>query len=1129
MIGSSEVLPADWIAAYPPPRSLPLDQEALRIYERAYYIGIQTEKEGDPPVSFTTAMAALLVGEDDTSRWFAQQAERFGPNSRKVFDEKNIKPEIQQRAAQQTGQPSSVHLSSDKHLLTSSARAVLQNAEDWAQRVGGSDIGVRHLVASYVLNPPPYHRSQMQEWGFKESGWRPVFFDWVAQRFTWEAWTDVSQRPAPTRGLPAFDQVQAKGSSLAWPGDTSAMRILEQAARDHARRDDRWLRLQTVLYALVETAKEDETVRAAVKPLWDAIQAVEGNYRQTLSKYYLRPSSDGEHQVPFSELDISPRVLNVLETARELAAASLVHRSRDPEGEVKAGPLHLAGALLSRRVDGEEELAALGLNSQTLRVNLVLHAKKQAESEEVWREMLGEEETLLVGRPVDLNSDEPEAVVRLDENWQFDPLAIRPDVEAFAALLASTNLQPPLSIGLFGPWGSGKTTFLKRLRQAVDRRTTEEKQSGGSLRSAYVSNVVHVEFNAWHYAEDALVSSLINTIFRALSAFIKDEQLVAGKKWSEQKLSALESTKRNVEAAEARKRSALAAVAGRELDLAKERKKAAESTTKLQTVVGAAWEVAKNELRKSNVVKNSGVLEAFGDTVKSADELRARLESIRNRPGRMLNDLGWLRTILFAGLVLVLPPVMGWLVGKTLRMGQFGQLLSSVTALLSVVGLWARAATGAMTKVDNAVAKVAEAYNEKVLSATKVKEAQEQLNAARATADTVAAGLEAARSELGRAQIEVTNAALPAQMLRLVTNRGEDMSYKKELTTFSLARADLETLSAILRDQRGEATSSTGIARAVDRVILYIDDLDRCKPEDVVRVLQMTHMLLAFELFVVVVAVDARWVEEALTRGYPWLEKRDEHTARQGTHSLDAPVEHGTMGVSPQDYLEKIFQIAFWLEPMTASRAASYLASLVRSPLRDAGNYTNTEPAVAQTDGEPTPSSGKIEITALELDYMRALAAYVGPSPRRVKRLVNAYRLIKARMSDAQLGTFLTDRASQVGGLRSGPYQIVICLLVIGTGAQSETSEIIKELAEWDPKATFDDVIKRFEGRNHPDWKMAARVIETLMRTQKSKDVSELRGWARKVGRFLLHGPSEELHLTNVSPMRLPQQPKNEL
>jgi hypothetical protein len=164
--------------------------------------------------------------------------------------------------------------------------------------------------------------------------------------------------------------------------------------------------------------------------------------------------------------------------------------------------------------------------------------------------------------------------------------------------------------------------------------------------------------------------------------------------------------------------------------------------------------------------------------------------------------------------------------------------------------------------------------------------------------------------------------------------------------------------------------------------------------------------------------------------------------------------------------------------------------------------------------------SGKIEITALELDYMRALAAYVGPSPRRVKRLVNAYRLIKARMSDAQLNAFLTDRPAQ----GDGPYQIVIGLLVIGTGSQVEAAQILKELAEWDPRGKYEDVIERFKQRNHPDWTVAARVIETLMRTQRAKDVSELRGWARKVGRFLLHRPIEELHLVTPMPIPTPQE-----
>ena len=42
---------------------------------------------------------------------------------------------------------------------------------------------------------------------------------------------------------------------------------------------------------------------------------------------------------------------------------------------------------------------------------------------------------------------------------------------------------------------------------------------------------------------------------------------------------------------------------------------------------------------------------------------------------------------------------------------------------------------------------------------------------------------------------------------------------------------------------------------------------------------------------------------------------------------------------------------------------------------------------------------------------------------------------------------------------------------------------------------------------------MASKVIEILMQTQKAKGVSELRGWARIVGRFLLNAPTSDLRM----------------
>jgi len=289
-------------------------------------------------------------------------------------------------------------------------------------------------------------------------------------------------------------------------------------------------------------------------------------------------------------------------------------------------------------------------------------------------------------------------------------------------------------------------------------------------------------------------------------------------------------------------------------------------------------------------------------------------------------------------------------------------------------------------------------------------------------------------------------------------------------------------------------------------VVLYIDDLDRCRPEDVVRVLQVVHMLLAFELFAVVIAVDARWVEECLKQSYKWL-------APAGASAMAIVTDaEASARITPQDYLEKIFQISFWLEPMTAARGAEYLKSLVRASRRVTSVIAGTAGPLVETQTRATPTDvGRIDILPIELDYMRALAANIGPSPRRVKRLVNSYRLLKARLSDPRLRDFVTDRKSEDGSLRSGPYQLAIGLLVIGTGARIHAAHILTELAERDPRDGLDKVIDAFRERRHPDWIMSAQVLETLMRTQRTTDASELRGWARKVGRFLLQGSTEYL------------------
>ena len=102
--------------------------------------------------------------------------------------------------------------------------------------------------------------------------------------------------------------------------------------------------------------------------------------------------------------------------------------------------------------------------------------------------------------------------------------------------------------------------------------------------------------------------------------------------------------------------------------------------------------------------------------------------------------------------------------------------------------------------------------------------------------------------------------------------------------------------------------TSTEPTPDVHRIVLYIDDLDRCPPAIVVKVLQAVHLLLAFPLFVVVVAVDARWLAKSLEQHYGEL------LSTTRPPSDPAPVPDGARSPAPRWRAPR---------PMTTSRRSS--------------------------------------------------------------------------------------------------------------------------------------------------------------------------------------------------------------
>ena len=92
-----------------------------------------------------------------------------------------------------------------------------------------------------------------------------------------------------------------------------------------------------------------------------------------------------------------------------------------------------------------------------------------------------------------------------------DQLGIDPEARALARLVVDDDVVPPLSIGLLGDWGSGKSFYMDRVRHHV----SELVGTSGCVRG-----VAHVHFNAWHACDEqlwpALVRELLGTLHNEL-------------------------------------------------------------------------------------------------------------------------------------------------------------------------------------------------------------------------------------------------------------------------------------------------------------------------------------------------------------------------------------------------------------------------------------------------------------------------------------------------------------------------------------------------------------------------------------------------------------------------------------
>jgi hypothetical protein len=198
--------------------------------------------------------------------------------------------------------------------------------------------------------------------------------------------------------------------------------------------------------------------------------------------------------------------------------------------------------------------------------------------------------------------------------------------------------------------------------------------------------------------------------------------------------------------------------------------------------------------------------------------------------------------------------------------------------------------------------------------------------------------------EEGRKLLHVIAGALGGLLLKTTTTLNS--SEIRELSD----RYDDERFLIREKQIRLRAHFAELLGRATDggqhRLVFFIDDLDRCVPEQVLRVLEALKLFLNMPGCVYVLGVDRTALEASIRHRYQGIE------------------------VSEAEYLDKIVQLPFTIPPIAASAIERFVTVLLPETLQD---------------------------------VVPDLVECLGENPRQVKRFVNTF-LLNHELADEMLG-----------------------------------------------------------------------------------------------------------------------------
>lgn len=597
-----------------------------------------------------------------------------------------------------------------------------------------------------------------------------------------------------------------------------------------------------------------------------------------------------------------------------------------------------------------------------------------------------------------------------------DHFKINSDITAFAKVIASKSFQPPLAVALFGKWGMGKSFFMNSLMEKIINYSKSQEKIE---KPVYCIGIAHIHFNAWSYMDSNLWASLVSKIFEGLDEYIgndnatDDEKNIIKKELSGQ----LELIKEQREILELNKNeNETQIVTLKEQKFIKENVlKEKLNELKKKSIKDVIQEV-DNEFDVAKELKDS-FIENIPEHFKQKPDLAlAELNSNRFFISQLLN-----RKNLFAFIVIIIFTILlSWFIPFIIL--KIAPKISSAVTYISqgiviilsiVIPIW----NGIYTTYKKLQPFINKVWKIKIEYDLKLND---ELRKFKDEQDCIENNILNIENELKTIDNQIFNTQLVIKsidfklnnnlstlaMHSFIEKRLKSADYHQHLGIVSTIRKDFEILSDLFLESKSE----NQLNKPLERIVLYIDDLDRCPEDRVIEVLEAVNLLMAFPLFVVVVGVDPRWVNNALLKKYQ---------LQFGENKAE-----GYERINASDYLEKIFQVPFHLKQAEDSDVKNMLKKLTENSIKKEiesqdSNFDFKEKDIAQLDtvqlsdeqltmggsteshqfiinDEPRKIDTHLSLRPKEIELMQDFSLLIGNNPRTIKRFVNTYQIIRA-------------------------------------------------------------------------------------------------------------------------------------